>query len=56
MKCQNCPADVKKLTEVEVANASCFSNFWLCDDCLREELEKPIIGYIKKTGQVRTEI
>lgn len=53
MNCENCPADTcQKLTEVELANCTQYARIWVCDDCLKD-LERPSVGYAKRTGKTR---
>ncbi|MEW6557734.1 MAG: hypothetical protein AB1349_10320 [Elusimicrobiota bacterium] len=53
MKCENCPVDVPKLKQVEVANLITHATFWICEQCLEEEKKEHFVGYIRETGQVR---
>jgi len=53
MKCENCPADVSKLYEVEVANATNYDFYWICEDCYTEAQKENKLGYVRKTGKIR---
>ena len=55
LKCDECPAIVNKLTQVDAGSMSRgIRSFWLCDQCLEYNLISENDGtFCFKTGQVR---